>query len=125
MKFVQYLLASALFILPVLTAAAAGGKHDLTPRHGGMVVEAGHLDVELVAKAAQIKVYLRDHDKPVKLDGASGKLTLLDGGGKTEVPLQAAGDALEATATLKAGAKAVVLIMLPGKAPFTARFTLR
>lgn len=112
--------------LAAFNATASGDKHAHAPKHGGVVVETNHLDVELVARADALRIYLRDHDKPLALAGASAKLTLLTDGVKTEVALAPAGDALEAKGTFKtAGATAVALITLPGKPPLTARFKLK
>lgn len=120
----------AVFLTLALTCAAPLLAHvekdDHTPRHGGVVVDVKAFDIELTAKPDLIRVYLRDHGKPMKLDGIGGKITLLAGGVKTEAALTLASDALEARGTFKtAGAKAVVVITRPGKAPVTARFTLK
>ena len=107
-------------------ATASGDKHAHAPKHGGVVVEVNHLDVELVAQADVLRIHLRDHDKPLKLAGATAKLTLLAGGVKTEVTLAPVGDVLEAKGSFNtAGATAAALITLPGKPPLTARFQLK
>ena len=107
-------------------ASASGDKHAHAPKHGGVVTEVNHLDIELVAQADALRIHLRDHDKPLKLAGATAKLTLLAGGVKTEVTLVPAGDVLEAKGTFNTvGATAVALITLPGKPPLTARFKLK
>lgn len=110
-----------------LPAALADAQHDRVARHGGVVAEAGHMEVELVLRAEAARLYLRDHGKPVKIDGASAKLTLLVGADKTEAALTPAGDWLEAKGAFKpaAGTKAVAVIVLPGKAPVTARFSFK
>ena len=127
------------FLTRILTAAAlaafasgghsamAADKHDHTPRHGGVVTGAGHMDIELVVKPEAVQLHLRDHGKPVNLDGASAKVTLLAGTVKSEAALTPAGDRLEAKGAFKpaAGIKAVAVITLPGKAPVTARFSLK
>ena len=115
-------------LLALHTAAFAAGddKHAHTPKHGGIVVEVNHLDVELVARPDALRIHLRDHDKPVKLAGATAKLTLLTDGVKTEVMLAPVGEVLEARGSFKTvGATAVALITLPGKPPLTARFKLK
>ena len=118
------LLTLALTLAASLPAQA--GKDGHAPLHGGIVVETNAFDIELTVKPDLVRVYLRDHGKPVAMDGTGGKITLLAGGVKTEAPLSLAGDALEARGTFKtAGAKAVVVITRPGKAPVTARFTLK
>ena len=108
-------------------SAIAADKHGHAPKHGGVVTEAGHMDIELLVKPDVVQLFFSDHGKPVKLDGASAKVTLLAGTVKSEVALTPAGDRLEAKGAFKpaAGVKAVAVITLPGKAPVTARFSLR
>lgn len=120
------LIAVAL-VLAGSPAVFAAGKHDHTPKHGGVVVEVKDIDLELVLKPDLVRLYVRDHGKPVKLEGASAKLTLLAGTEKTEATLARAGDALEAKGSFKVGAgvKAVVVLILSGKAPVTARFAMK
>lgn len=115
-------------LLTLHTAAFAAGndKHAHAPKHGGVVAQVKHVDIELVARPEVLRIHLRDHDKPVNLAGATAKLTLLADGVKTEVTLAPAGEVLEAKGSFKtAGATAVALITLPGKPPLTARFKLR
>lgn len=128
--FTLILTAAALAALAALAlgghSAMAADKHDHTPRHGGVVTEAGHMEIELVVKPDVVQLFLSDHGKPVKLDGIGAKITLLVGGVKSEAVLTQAADVLEARGAFNiAGAKAVVVITRPGKAPVTARFTLR
>ena len=108
-------------------ASFAGGKHDHSPKHGGIVVEAKDMDYEIVAKPDVIQVYLRDHDKPMKVDGAKAKITLLNGAEKTEVELMPAGDKLEAKGAFKVakGTKGVALITLAGKSAASVRFEVK
>ena len=108
-------------------ASFAGGKHDHSPKHGGIVVESKHMDYEIVAKPDVIQVYLRDHDKPMKVDGAKAKITLLNGAEKTEVELMPAGDKLEAKGAFKVakGTKGVALITLAGKSAASVRFEVK
>jgi hypothetical protein len=110
------------------TAALAQKKDDHnTPKHGGMWVETKALDFEIVAKPELIQVYVGDHGKPVKLDGAKGKVTLLNGSEKTEVDLAHAGDKLEAKGSFKVakGTKGIVSVTLVGKSAATARFEVK
>ena len=128
MKNLHAIAIGALLALPLVAfnASASGDKHAHAPKHGGVVTEVNHLDIELVAQADALRIHLRDHDKPLKLAGATAKLTLLAGGVKTEVTLVPAGDVLEAKGTFNpVGATAVALITLPGKPPLTARFKLK
>ncbi len=128
MKNLHAIAIGALLALQLVAfdASASGDKHAHAPKHGGVVTAVNHLDIELVAQADALRIHLRDHDKPLKLTGATAKLTLLVGGVKTEVTLATAGDVLEARGSFKtAGATAVALITLPGKPPLTARFKLK
>jgi hypothetical protein len=120
-----YALLFAAFLLP--SAAFAGGKHDHSPKHGGIVVEAKDMDYEIVAKPDLMQIYLRDHDKPMKVDGAKAKVTLLNGSEKSEVELQPAGDKLEAKGTFKVakGTKGIALVTLAGKSATTVRFEVK
>ena len=128
-KTTRLLLASVL--LATGTGAFAAGNHDHghehKPLHGGVVVEASDMDFELVAKADQISLHVRDHGKPANVQGASAKLTLLNGSEKSEVQLAPAGDKLEAKGSFKVGAgtKAVATVTLAGKKPVNVRFALK
>jgi hypothetical protein len=111
-----------------LAASAAKGAHDHSPRHGGIVTEAGNVDLELVLKADAITLHLRDHGKALKIEGGSAKLTLLSGANKQDVVLAPAGEGrFEARGTFPAaaGTKAVTVVILPGRKPLTARFAIK
>lgn len=105
-------------------AAFAGGDH--TPLHGGIFASGKAMDYELVAKPDVVQLYLRDHGKPMVVDKATAKLTLLVGTDKQEVELKPAGDKLEAKGSFKvpAGTKVVAVVSLAGKSS-TARFVLK
>ena len=105
----------------------AGGAHEHKPLHGGIVVEASHMDWELVAKPERIVIHVRDHGKKASTVGATAKLTLLVGKEKSEAVLKPAGDdRLEAEGPFKlvSGAKLVATVKLTGKAPANVRFVL-
>ena len=106
-------------------AFAAGAGHEA--RHGGIRVESKVMDMEIVAKTDVIQLYVSDHGKPLKIDGAKAKVTLLNGAEKTEIELQPAGDKFEARGAFKVskGTKGVVLVTLAGKPGTTARFTVQ
>jgi len=117
---------TACIALSSWTAMAAGG-HDHTPRFGGIVVETKAADLEIVAKADAIVIYVSDHGKPMKLDGAKAKVTLLNGTDKSEADLVPAGDKLEAKGIFKVGkgTKGIAVVTLAGKPPATARFEVK
>ena len=108
--------------------AFADGKHDHTPKHGGIVVESKDFDLELVAKPDLITVHVRGHGKATSTVGATGKLTILTGSDKVEVPLVPAGnDRMEAKGSFKVGAgtRVVATIRLQGATPANVRFALK
>ena len=109
-----------------LSSATVWAHSAGTPQHGGVVAAANELEYELLAKPEVIRLYVRDHDKPVDISNASARVTLLSGEAKQDVELKPAGDKLEATGSFSAapGTKAVVVIILKGK-PLTARFTVK
>ena len=109
------------------SSALAADEHAHKPAHGGIATEVKEVQYELVAKADTLRLYVSDHGKPVKLDGASARVTLLSGTDKQEVELKPAGDKLEAKNSFKvvAGTKVVALVTLPGKTAASARFTIK
>ncbi len=123
MKLKTILVAAAV----ALAAPAFAQKDDHSAKHGGIFVETKALDFEIVAKPDLIQVYVGDHGKPVKLDGAKGKVTLLNGSEKTEVDLAPAGDKLEAKGSFKVakGTKGIASVTLAGKSAATARFEVK
>lgn len=110
-----------------LAAPAFAGKDDHTAKHGGIFVGGKALDMEVLAKPETIHVYVYDHGKNVKLEGAKGKVTLLNGSEKTEVDLTPAGDKLEAKGAFKVakGTKGIASVTLAGKSAATARFEVK
>lgn len=102
--------------------------HGAKPKHGGIVQTAGDLHFELVNKHGATTIYVEDHDKALPTAGASGKLTVLNGAEKTEVPLQPSGEnMLEAKgdAKLAKGAKAVASITFANKKTISVRFAVK
>lgn len=108
-------------------AALAAGAHSHDPKFGGVVVETKAGDFEIVAKPESLQIYISDHGKPVKLNGAKAKVTLLNGTEKSEAELLPAGDKLEAKGTFKVakGTKGIAVVTLAGRPPATARFELK
>jgi hypothetical protein len=121
----------SLVLLAVCTALSAsvwaGAGHSHDPKHGGVVVETKAGDFEIVAKPDAIHIYVSDHGKVMKLDGAKAKVTLLNGTEKTEVELAPAGDKLEAKGAFKVakGTKGIAVVTLAGKPAATARFDVK
>jgi len=120
--------ASVVLLMALFASGAmAASGHDLKPKFGGVVVETKVGDVEIVAKPESIQIYITDHGKAVKLDGAIAKVTLLNGTEKSEINLVAAGDKLEAKGAFKIakGTKGIALVTFVGKPPTTARFEVK
>lgn len=125
MKFNQLFLSTCLALSGAATMAAGGHGHD--PKFGGVVVETKAGDLEIVAKPDTLQIHISDHGKPVKLDGAKAKVTLLNGTEKTEADLIPAGDKFEAKGMFKVakGTKGIAVVTLAGKPPATARFEVK
>lgn len=124
-----YLVAA--FALSLSGLAYAAGDHDHghghKALHGGIVVEAKHLDFELVAKPGSLTLFVRDHGKPASTEGATAKMTMLNGTDKLELALAPAGEnTLEAKGhfAVAKGTKAVALVSLPGKRTSNVRFAI-
>jgi hypothetical protein len=113
----------------LVLAPSVGFAHDKhgQPQFGGIFAEAGAFQLELVLTGKAATLHVSDHGKPVEVKGGSAKLTLLAGTAKSEVNLTPAGSKFEATGSFPAakGTKAVAVVTLAGKAPVTARFTMK
>lgn len=125
----QYLVATLLVALSAGAHAAGQGHdhaHQHKPLHGGVVALLKDMDCELVATASTLRLYLRDHGKPLDVSKSRARLTLLSGTEKQEVELKPAGDRLEASGTFRVGpaTKVVAVLSVDGK-PATARFLLK
>lgn len=109
------------------TCSIAIAKDEHTPKHGGIVVEAKGMDLEIVATSEVLRVYVGDHGKPVKLDGGKATVTLLNGTEKSEFALSPRGDRFEADGTFKVGkgTKGIASVALPGKPAASARFEVK
>jgi hypothetical protein len=108
-------------------SAMAAGDHGHDPQFGGVVVETKAGDLEIVAKPDTLQIYISDHGKAVKLEGAKARVTLLNGSEKSEATLAPAGDKFEAKGNFKVakGTKGIAVVTLAGKPPATARFEVR
>ena len=121
----RIVLMLAAVALVASATAYADGEHK--PKYGGVVTVVKDVQYELVAKADSVALFIEDHGKKVDTKGATGKLTLLTEGGRTEVPLVPMGEnGLGAKGAFKvpAGTKAVATITLAGKSAINARFEL-
>ena len=120
-------LASLALAACVASPAFAAGEHDHAPKYGGIVVETKAADLEIVAKPDLLQIFVSDHGKPMALDGAKAKVTLLNGTEKSEAELLPAGNKLEAKGSFKVakGTKGIAVLTLAGKPPTTARFEVK
>lgn len=117
-KLTPPLILAAIFAAQPLMAHEGHGE----PMHGGIVAEAGHAQFEIVARDGQITVHASNHGAPLATAGASGKLTVLTGTKKQEIPLQASGqDLLQGQGKLTAGDKLLLNVIWPGQKPLQAR----
>lgn len=103
----------------LLAAAAAHADADLkaVSKHGGTMIETADGTILEVTGDA---VYLYEHGgTPLAAAGASGRIVV---GGGAAIALEAAGDnRLKLAQVLPPGAKAVISIKLPGRAPIQTR----
>lgn len=121
-------IALLLAAVTLATSAAVYADGEHKPKYGGVVTVVKDVQYELVAKPESVTLFIEDHGKKVDTKGAVGKLTLLMGGDKTEVPLVPMGEnGLSAKGAFKvpAGTKAVATITLAGKPAINARFELK
>lgn len=124
MKKLMALVAVTLAVAVSGTAHAHGDK----PKHGGVVSSANDLSFELVNKDGKATVYVNDHGKPVDTTGATGKLTVLNGAEKTEMPLEAGGENTLVTkgeAKLAEGSKAIAALNFTDKKTVNVRFSVK
>ncbi len=112
-------------------ALAATGNvfaHGAKANHGGIVQSANDLNFELVAKDGKVTIYVEDHDEAFSTKGVTGKLTILNGAERTEVPLEAAGNNLlvaKGEVKLSKGAKLVAAITFSDKSSVNVRFAIK
>jgi hypothetical protein len=114
----------------VMAAAASSSvlAHGDKPKHGGVVQEANDVSFELVNKDGKATIYVEDHGKPVSTAGATGKLTVLNGTEKSELPLEPAGDNTLVTkgdAKLGKGIKAIAALAFADKKAVNVRFSVK
>jgi hypothetical protein len=108
--------------------AHASGVDDHKPRHGGVLTEGKAFDAELVVKADLITIYVSDHGKSLMSNGMKARVTILDGGVKSEAELTPSGeDRLEAKGKFPTakGTKFVAAITPPGKNASSFRFEIK
>lgn len=119
----SFFAAASLTVYPFSLAVAG----EYSAKHGGIHIENKVMNMEVVVKPEMIQVYTTDHGKPLKLEGAKAKVTLLNGSEKSEVDLSVVGDKFEAKGAFKVakGTRGIALVTLAGKPGTTARFTVQ
>ncbi|GAA4420658.1 hypothetical protein [Acidovorax lacteus] len=124
----QILLVALALAVPAAALAAPphAHAHDHRPLHGGVVVEVRDVDYELVASKDELRMFLRDHGKPMDVGQVSARLTLLTGTERQDVSLLPAGTHLEARGSFRIGkgTKVVAAVSRHGKTLGTVRFDL-
>ena len=122
------MMSIAVSIAVSVAVPATAFAHGAKPEHGGVVQTANDMQFELVRKGGTATIYVADHGKPVSTAGFTGKLTVLNGTVKTELPLTPSGaNQLSTTgeAKLAAGAKVVASITFADKKAMSVRFAVR
>ena len=107
------------------TARAHGGTQ---PEHGGIVQLVGDMSFELVPAADHVELWVEDDGEEVTSADLAAKLTIVDGGAKSEVALTpAGGNKFEAKGVkIAKGAKVTALLTLKDKqSKIAANFTVR
>lgn len=120
---IRSLLLMLVIFLSTASIANADGAHDHAPLFGGKIFVAKDIDVELVVKNDLVQIYVRDHGKPIDINGGSAKLTLLNGAGKQEYELAANKENFDIRGkfNLEKGAKVIVIIKVRNQI-ITARY---
>ncbi|WP_426211504.1 hypothetical protein [Massilia sp. TWP1-3-3] len=119
----------ALSAIAISVSMAISGQalaHGAKPKHGGVINSARDLTFELVGKDGKAVIYVDDHGANLATAGATGTLTVLSGGKKSETVLQPSGANTLTSKTpiqLAGGAKAVASITLAGKEAVSVRFS--
>jgi hypothetical protein len=111
-----------------VTLAGGAFAHGAKPTRGGIAQTASDLQFELVQKEGKAILYVDDHGKPYSTKGATGKLTLLKGKEKTEVPLETVTDNTLQTkdeVKLEQGTKAIASITFSDKKTVAVRFVIK
>ena len=107
------------------TVSAHGGTQ---PEHGGIVQLVGDMSFELVPAADHVELWVEDDGDEVNSAELAAKLTVVDGGAKSEVALTpAGGNKFEAKGVkIAKGAKVTALVTLKDKqSKIAANFTIK
>ena len=124
-SFFAALLVATLAWASIDTAGAHGGTQ---PEHGGIVQLVGDMSFELVPAADRVELWVEDDGEEVNSAELAAKLTVVDGGAKSEVALKpAGGNKFEAKGVkIAKGAKVTALLTLKDKqSKIAANFTVK
>ena len=126
-SFVSMLGISACLLI-VAPPFAAGQNKPIEVRHGGVVVQVGDMEYELVAKPDSLSLFVYDDDKPASTKGGKATVVLMTGSEKKVAQLEPAGGnkfKAKGTFAVKAGSKALTTIELSGRNKEEIQFTLK
>lgn len=118
-------------LVAMAVAVAVSGNvmaHGDKAKHGGIVQSASDLSFELVNKDGKATIFVEDHGKPVSTAGATGKLTVLNGTEKAEVPFEPAGEntlVAKGEAKLVKGTKAIAAVTFADRKKVNVRFSVK
>lgn len=106
-------LACAILFAAAVPALSAE-EHDHSSKHGGVIVEAGHHHLEVVAKDGLIEVHVEGEDgMPESVSGAKATAAVLSEGKKVDVALEPSGDnVLKGSGAFKAAKGTVIVLTL-------------
>ena len=121
---------AALLVLTLASATApvARAHGGTQPEHGGIVQLVGDMSFELVPAADRVELWVEDDGEEVNSAELAAKLTVVDGGTKSEVALTpAGGNKFEAKGVkIGKGAKVTALLTLKDKqSKIAANFTIK
>jgi hypothetical protein len=114
-------------LLPGQMALVIAHDSHEKPQFGGIVMQAKDYELELVLKPGLAILHVTEHGKPVRLTGASAKVTVLAGTLKSDLTMTLKDGRFEAggdIANVK-GTKAIAAVVIPGKGTYTARFEVK
>jgi hypothetical protein len=117
-------MAVVIGLLPGQMAVVSAHDTHGKPQFGGIVMQAKDYELELVLKPGLATLYVSEHGKPVRLTGASAKITLLAGTVKSDHIMTLKDGRFEAGGDIAngKGTKATAAVVIPGKGTYTARF---
>ena len=129
MKQVQAFFAPLLLLIFASATTDVAVAHGGTqPEHGGIVQLVGDMSFELVPAADHVELWVEDDGDEVNSAELAAKLTVVDGGAKSEVALTpAGGNKFEAKGVkIAKGAKVTALLTLKDKqSRIAANFTIK